>query len=184
MAFCTWSQAVTVLVRPIHWKRWCRRDLHLWQVPKGFSLQRAVCNSDSTCWKTATCSPSSTGPKQLVWKKDGQRAQASLLPAGLWSTASCWLLTPAVKTLHGFQQEDNFRCCKFTAAVSWEEGQRRDPAVHPAVFHRGYSQRQNCHTLGNWSIWSEMKSVHLIRTKMKLFWNQVWEMWCLSKLLC
>lgn len=25
---------------PIHRKRWCRRDLHLWQVPKGFSLQR------------------------------------------------------------------------------------------------------------------------------------------------
>lgn len=24
----------------IHWKRWCRRDFHLWQVPKAFSLQK------------------------------------------------------------------------------------------------------------------------------------------------
>lgn len=44
--------------------------------PKGIQppkAQRTICNSgNSTCWKMATCPPSSTGSKQLVWKRMGK----------------------------------------------------------------------------------------------------------------
>lgn len=151
--------------------------------PKGIQppkAQRAVCNSDSTCWKTAPCPPSSTGSEHLVWKKDGNEHRAgcslllSLLP--LQWEAGC----SATMDFNRRTTSDK----EFTAAASWEKRQRWDTAVHPAEFHRGYNQRENLHTLGNWSIWSEMISVHLIRAKPKLFWNQVWEICCLCKLLC
>lgn len=164
----------------IHWKRWCRRDLHLQQVPKGFSLQ-----SHRGSYATVTVPagrlqhvfPLALAQNSWCGKRMGNEHKAACSLLSCRTELAAALLSPAVKSRmlchHGLQWEDNFRHWEFTAAASWEEGQRWDTAVHPPVFHRGYNQRENYHTLGDWSIWSEIKSVHLIRAKMKLFWNQV-----------
>ena len=181
------------LESPIHWKRWCRRELHLWQVPKAFSLQR-----HKRPYATVATVPAGrlqhVLPLALAWNSwcgkrmgNAHKSDCSLLCCRVQLAA--FLRISAVKKrmlCHcGLQWEENFRHCEFTATASWEEGQQRWEATVCGTYccpPQRIQSEENHHALGNWGFRRERKSVHPIRGKMKLFWNQLWEMCCLCKL--